>query len=162
MRGAVFVVLMSAWLAPLAGCAPRTVDLKTDLQVTEITTGWFDAGIVGGKNKLVPTISLKLKNNSRGRISSVQLNTVFRRVGEQEEWGSAFTRGIGGEGLAAGASSPAIVLRSTLGYTGEQPRGQMLTHSEFRDAHVEVFAKHGPDQWVRLGDFPVKRQLLMQ
>jgi hypothetical protein len=38
----------------------------------------------------------------------------------------------------------------------------MLQHSEFRDAKVQLFAKHGARQWVRIGEFQVSRQLLTQ
>ncbi len=34
-------------------------------------------------------------------------------------------------------------MRSTLGYTGEQPRMQMLQNKEFVDARVEIFLKQG-------------------
>ncbi len=61
--------------------------------------------------------------------------------------------------LAPGASTPAYVLRSSLGYTGEQPRSEMLQHKEFHDVQVQVFAKHGSEQWVKLGESKVERQL---
>jgi hypothetical protein len=85
---------------------------------------------------------------------------VFRVIGDQEELGSAFVRGIDANGLDPGATSGGFVLRSSLGYTGEQPRTQMLQHSQFRDVQVEVFAKHGARQWVKLGQYKVERQLL--
>ena len=39
-----------------AGCGPD-VDLTKALQVEVVSTGWFDAGIVNGQNKLVPSIT---------------------------------------------------------------------------------------------------------
>jgi hypothetical protein len=145
----------------VTGACGDSIDIQKELQVVEVTTGWYDEGIVdGSKNKLVPTIAFKLKNDSSTEVNTVQINAVFRRKGEEEEWNSAFARAIGSDGLDPGESTSQIVLRSQLGYTGEQPRAQMLQHSEFVDARVEVFAKHGADQWVKLGDFDVQRQLL--
>jgi len=144
-----------------SGCSGN-VDLQKSLQVTSVVTGWFDAGIVGGKNKLVPTVSFQVKNVAAGPVRYVQLNAVFRVIGDQEELGSMFVKGIGGDGLAPGASSEVYVLRSALGYTGEQPRHEMLQHGQFRDAKVEIFAKHGSEQWVKLGEYTVARQLLTQ
>ena len=144
----------------IASSCTGSVDVKTQLNVIEVTTGWFDAGIVEGKNKLVPTIQFLLQNVSTRPVRSVQVNAVFRRAGEEEEWGSAFTRGIGPDGLAPSAATPPIVLRSQLGYTGEQPRAEMLQNSQFQDARVEIFAKHGSDQWVKIFETPIKRQLL--
>jgi hypothetical protein len=123
-------------------------------------TGYFDAGIVDGKNKLVPSVSFQVKNVGQHTISGVQLNAVFRVIGEQAELGSAFIRGIDARGLPAAATTEAFVLRSSLGYTGEQPRTQLLQHKEFKDVTVEIFAKHGSKQWVKLAESKVERQLL--
>jgi hypothetical protein len=142
------------------GCSEPPGDLATQIQLADVKTGWFDSGIVDAKNKLVPTVSFQLRNNGPGRLSSLQLNAVFRRKGEAEEWGSAFSRVIGSDGLDAGGTTPPIVFRSQLGYTGEQPRTEMLAHSEFVDARVEIFAKRGSAQWVKVGEFDIKRQLL--
>ena len=52
------------------------------LEPLDVVTGWFDAGILeGGKNKLVPSVSLKLRNKSDDPIRSVQVNAIFRRGG---------------------------------------------------------------------------------
>lgn len=143
------------------GCGD-SVDAKDALVVTDVVSGWFDVGIVGGKNKLVPSISFRVENKASSTIHNVQFNTVFRVAGDAEELGSAFVKGIGAGGLAPGASTEAYTLRSALGYTGEQPRAQMLQHSEFRDAKVEIFAKHGSKQWVKIGEFKIDRQLLIR
>ena len=142
-----------------AGCGPP-VDLKASLLVEDASSGWYDEGIVDGKNKLVPTVAFVLKNVSSRTVSSVQLNVVFRRVGDPDEWDASFLRGIDADGLAAGAKTPRLTIRAKLGYTGEQPRADMLQHSQFVDARVKIFAKHGSAQWVELGDFPIERLLL--
>ena len=89
-RPALFLVLLAV---AASGCGPR-VDVKQALQVTDVSTGWFDAGIVDGKNKLVPHVSFRVKNTSGETVSSVQLNAVFRVVGDVQELGSMFVRGI--------------------------------------------------------------------
>lgn len=161
-----FCLLLAACLAvglvvPLAACSEAAIDLTQTLKVTDVITGWYDAGIVeGGKNKLVPSISFRLTNVGSAPVRSVQVMLSFRRVGEAEEWGSAFAKAIGPEGLAPGASTSPIVQRSGLGYTGEQPRAQMLQHSQFIDARVELFAKHGSANWIKMGEFKIDRQLL--
>ena len=61
------------------------------LEPVDVVTGWFDDGIVeGGKNKLVPSVTLKLRNKTDQPIRSIQINAIFRRVGEQEMWGEYF------------------------------------------------------------------------
>jgi hypothetical protein len=143
----------------LAGCA-RSRDVQKDLKLVDVRTGWYDAGIVEGKNKLVPSISLKVQNVSSQDISNVQMNAIFRRVGEQEAWGEHFVRAVDSNGLKAGATGGEIVLRSNLGYTGEQSRADMLQNSQFVDAKVEIFGKHGSNTWAKMGEFPIERKLL--
>jgi hypothetical protein len=143
----------------VSGCGESEPEV-TVLQVTDVVTGWFDAGIVKGQNKLVPTISFRVKNAADRPISSVDLNSVFRVVGDSEQLGSKYVKGIDRNGLAPGATVGPFVLRSELGYTSEAPRTQMLQNSQFRDAQVSVFAKHGSGQWVRLAEYTIQRQLL--
>ena len=131
------------------------------LEPLDVITGWFDAGIVeGGKNKLVPSVTLKLRNKSDEPIRSVQVNAIFRRVGEQEMWGEYFGWAIPREPLAAGAQTNTLVMRSTLGYTGPQPLMQMLQNKDFVDAKVEIYLKRGSRVWAKLAEYPIQRQLL--
>jgi hypothetical protein len=152
-------VLVLSLVLAASGC--NRVNPIEVLEATDVVTGWYDAGIMeDGKNKLVPSISLKLRNKSDAPVESVQINAVFRRVGEAEMWGEHFGWAIRGDELAAGASTDALVLRSSLGYTGEQPRLQMLQNKEFVDAKVEIFLKQGSQVWAKLAEFQVARQLL--
>jgi hypothetical protein len=142
-----------------AGCGP-TIDIAKALQVDVVSSGWFDAGIVNGQNKLVPSITLTLKNISEQKLVLLQVNSLFRQVNASEEWGSAFLTAAGSEGLGAGESKT-LTLKSNNGYTGsEETRQQMLENSHFVDAKVEVFAKHGSTQWKKMGDYPITRQLI--
>jgi hypothetical protein len=163
MRAKAVPSLVLLLQAILFSACQKSVDLTTGVQVSQVTTGWYDAGIVEDqKNKLVPSISFRIANRSESNLSGFQVNTVFRRVGETEEWGSAFARPFGRDGVAPGAVSNEIVLRSPRGYTGLQPRTEMLQNREFVDAKVEVFGKYGADNWTKLGEYQVQRQLLTQ
>ena len=113
-------------------------------------------------NKLVPSISLKLRNTSAEPVRSIQINAIFKRVGEAEMWGEHFGWVVQRDPLAPGASTADLVLRSGLGYTGEQPRMQMLQNAEFVDAKVEIFLRQGSRVWAKLAEFPIERQLLTQ
>lgn len=144
----------------VAGCGGPAVDLTQGLEVLDVRTGWFDAGIVDGKNKLVPSITFKLRNASDQTLVALQINALFRRAGEADEWGSSFLTIAGSEGLQPGATSADVVARSALGYTGTEPRQEMLKNAHFVDATVEVFAKYGPQQWTLVGKHPIAREVL--
>lgn len=142
----------------LTGC-DKPVDLATTLAVTDVATGWHDAGVVDGKNKLVPAVIFTLKNNSDRELTTLQVNALFRRVNEPDEWGSGYVKVTGSDGLAPGASTQPLSIQSQLGYTGVEPRADLLKHRAFVDAKVEIFAKYGSTQWTRVGEFPITRQL---
>jgi len=159
-------VRLSACLAGLLllttsiACAPD-VDLKKGLVIQDVATGWFDAGIINGQNKLVPAISFKLKNVSDQKLKVIQVNVLFKRVNDPAEWGSGFVTVVGSAGLAPGAVTDTVLVKSNLGYTGsDQTRQEMLQNSQFIDARAEFSAKYGSIQWARLAEFPVTRTLI--
>jgi hypothetical protein len=159
MRASVRLLLLLALVSTTA-CGP-TVDLTKGLEVTVVNSGWFDLGIVNGQSKLVPTIIFTLRNTSDQKLVTLQINALFRRVTENTEWGSGFLTVAGSQGLAPGATSDPVTIKSQLGYTGsDQSRQEMLQNSQFVDAKVELFAKYGSTQWVKVGAFPITRQLM--
>ena len=89
-------------LAATVACSGPPVDLTQGLQIKDATTGWFDAGIVNGQNKLVPTITFTLKNVSDQKLRVPADQRRFRRVTEKDEWGAGFLMVAGSEGLAPG------------------------------------------------------------
>jgi hypothetical protein len=158
MSRAIVVLLLGLLVS---GC--RNIEVEKAVRITDVQTGWYDAGIVEGqKNKLVPSISLRLENVTKDPVESVQINAIFRRVGEQEAWGEHYVMAIPREGLAPGAKTRPIVLRSNLGYTGTQSRLQMLQNREFVDAKVEIYGKSGSRTWVKLGEQQIGRELLTE
>jgi hypothetical protein len=157
--GRIAVCVAAALLA--AGCRSREVE--KDLRITDVKTGWYDAGIVEGQNKLVPSISFRLQNISGEAISRVKMNAVFHTVDvPQDAWGDYLIQAIGSNALDAGATGGRLVMRSPRGYTGTEPRLVMLRNSQFVDATVSVFGRHGSRNWVKLGDFRIDRQLLTE
>ena len=160
MRAPVRLLLLLGLLASTA-CGP-TVDLRKGLQILDVSTGWYDAGLVDGQNKLVPVVSFKLKNVSDQKLVTLQINALFRRVEEKEEWGSGFLTAAGSQGLAPGATTPTLTVKSNLGYKGPEPRQEMLRNTHFVDAKVELSAKYGSTQWVRIAEYPIKRELITQ
>jgi hypothetical protein len=148
----------------LAACAlhacGKPVDLKQALQVTDVSTGWFDAGIVDGKNKLVPSLTFKLKKNGGVDLSSVSLNLTFTFAGDQDHTDDVFVQRVDFQGQ----ETQPITVRTNWGYTGDPPqtRADMLKNSHFRDMDVQIFAKQSSSQWVELHRVRIARQLLTQ
>jgi hypothetical protein len=160
-RTFVGALLLIAAIVPTEEACRKSIDPITALEPIDVVTGWFDAGIVeGGKNKLVPSVSLKLRNKSTEAVRSIQINAIFRRVGEAEMWGEHFGWAVERDGLPPGELTKELVLQSALGYTSDTPRLQMLQNSQFVDAKVELFLKQGSQVWAKLAEYPIQRQLL--
>ncbi|MBA2356076.1 MAG: hypothetical protein ACR2LU_13285 [Luteitalea sp.] len=153
-------LVLAGLLLVTAACSGPSVPVQDALEVLEIKTGYDNGGRAAGQNRLLPAITFKVRNRSSGSVRSVQFNAVFRVVGDTEELGAQLVRGIDWSGLGAGGTAGPYVLRSTFGYSGEQARGQMFQHDGFKDVQVELFAKQGGAQWVKLNDQVVDRQLL--
>jgi len=159
MRRPLLLLVLILGLVP-AACG-RGADLATAAKISDVTTGWYDAGVTeGGKNKLVPSISFRIRNAANDTLGSTQLNLIFKRVTDTEEWTTSFVRGIGTDGLAPGATTQPIVVRAQQGYTGTQARLTMLQNAQFIDFKVEIFGKHASATWVKLGEYKIERQLL--
>jgi hypothetical protein len=143
-----------------AGCSAPDVDVAKVIKIADISTGWFDAGIVDGQNKLVPSAVVTVTNTGTEKLSGLQIFVVFRFIGETEELGSGLVVLRGNDALEPNATSKPISVRANWGFSSLAPRAQMLMHSSFKDAKAEVFAKFGSKPFVRIGEAQVARQLL--
>jgi hypothetical protein len=150
--------LLALSIALAAACGPA-VDVAKSVQIEAVSTGWLDAGVVEGKNKVVPSVAFKLKNISGQPLTALQVNAVFRRATTDEEIGNEFRPVAGSGGLAPGTTTDTISLKAQLGYTGTDPHDALLRNSQFADAKVDLFVKAGSAQWVRVGEYPIARQL---
>jgi len=157
------LILFVSLALAAAGCGGPAVDLKQGLKIDIVDTGWFDAGIVEGQNKLVPTVSFTVKNVSDQKLVSVQMMASFFRVSDtSSEWGNNLLNVAGSEGLAPGATTPTLTIKSPLGYTGTDPRADMLKNAHFVDAMVKLVAKYAAIQWTHIREVPIERKLITQ
>ena len=137
-----------------SGCT-EPVDLKAAVEVTDVSSGWFDAGVVNGQNKLVPSVTFKVHKKTDAELSSVSLNLLFKREGEDAPYDEVFLQRVAFNGEA-------VTVRAETGYTADPPqsRADMLQHSVFRDVSVQIFAKQSSAQWVELQRVSVPRRVL--
>ena len=149
-RGLVLLSWRPSCSCPACG-GPPSISSKA-LQIDIVATGWFDAGIVDGKNKLVPTVSFTVKNVSDQKLVSLQMMASFFRVSDtSSEWGNSLLTVAGSEGLAPGATTPTLTMKSPLGYTGTEPRGRHAARIPISSMRmVKLVAKYA----VRAVDAP--------
>src|SRR5689334_12170212 len=82
MRRPLRLLAVAAVLA--AGCG-KPVDLKQVLQVTDVSSGYHDAGIVDGRNKIVPSITFRLKKSVDDNLSPLSINIAFKQLPKKGE-----------------------------------------------------------------------------
>jgi len=136
------------------------VDIGSSVRVEDVSGGWFETDAANGVTRLLPTISFQLRNVSTAPLSSVQVNVLFHRKGDQATWSDVFRRAVTTRALASGTSTDPIVIQSPVGYTGDESATRLLGHSRFVDTAVAIYARHGSDGWTYLGEYPLPRQIV--
>jgi hypothetical protein len=150
--------VLAAALAVGSCSAPN---LTNAIEVTDVITGWYDNGLKDGINHLVPSITFRLKNRSDQPLNSVQLTVAFWTDGSDGEADSRQVVGISGTPVPAGEATESITVRSTVGYTLEQPRAELFTHSQYKDWTVKMFARRS-GRIFSVGEFKIDRRLIPQ
>ena len=158
-------LLLVALAASAASCN-RSVDIKQALEVVDVSSGWFDAGIVEGKNKIVPSVTFKLRKKPGADLSVIALNIAFRYVpapgsNVEEPWEDFFLQRAE---FKDGNETDPLTVRTEKGYTGDPPQSRLdiLKNSQFRDVRARIYAKYSSSQWVEIGAVDVQRQLLVR
>jgi hypothetical protein len=161
--------LLVLGLLPVAAAVScgETVDFKQSLRITETSGGWYDFGIVDGKNKLVPTMSFRIQKPADVRLRSVDINVHFKKISAEardskeaeEELAEVFLQNVE---FGEGNQTALLTVRPDNGYTAEPPqtRAEMLAHSQFRDVRARVFAKQTSTTWVELIAYEIPRVLV--
>ncbi len=142
-----------------AGC--NSADLKTQVQVVDVTSGYYDNGLTPtGLNHLVPSVTFSVRNVSDREVSSVDMVVMYWAQGDDAEKDEALLKVIGGGGLAAGATSEPVVSRARVGFTLATARAELFNHSQFKDWTAKLFLKRG-GKIVPAGEYKIDHRLLL-
>lgn len=146
-------------LGVAGGC--NSVDLKTQVQVVDVSSGYFDNGLTpSGLNHMVPSVTFSLRNVSDKEVSSIDMVVMYWAAGQDSEQDEALIKVVGGSGLPAGATTEPIVSRSRIGFTLEGARAELFNHSRFVDWTAKLFLKRG-GKIVPAGEYKIERKLLL-
>jgi hypothetical protein len=113
----------------------------------------------GGNNYLVPVVSFRLKNIGTEPLRAVQTTATFRRKGEAQSWGSAWSEVASWSRPLRPGGSTEVELKSDGRYYSQGPPESMFEHKLFRDATVEVFFKVSSSNWVKMASVDIERRL---
>ena len=160
-RGAAITLGLLVLAGLTVGCGGQ-LDLKETLAVSDLSGGWYDAGIVNGKNKLLPSATFRLEKKSGEGVGPVALNVLFKRLvgGAEEEFEDVYLQRVE---FTEGDRTKPLVVRPEAGYTGEPPqtRAQMLENSQFVDVRAIIFVRQG-STWIELARLDLPRTLVTE
>lgn len=149
-------LVLAALVAAGAGCGPG-VDLTEALEVTDVTSGYFDNGVKDGAHHLLPTVRFKVRNTADVELTGLQLTVQFWKAGAQGEFDSRLFSGVA---IPPGGETEERLVRAEMGYTLENPNiTELFEHSQYQDFTVRFFARRS-GQIVQIGEFPVERRIL--
>ena len=148
-------------LASVAGGC-RDVNVQEAVQVVDLKGGWYDGGIVNGKNRLLPGISFRLEKSPNEDVGSLALNILLKQLvnGAEQEWEDVYLQRVE---FSEGNRTPLLTVRAPNGYVADPPqsRAEMLQHSQFVDARAIIFTRQG-STWIELARYDLPRTLLTQ
>ena len=143
----------------VASSCGRSIDLVAALEVTDVTSGFYDNGLKDGWRHLLPSVSFKLKNVTPDEVDGVQVTVQFWKTGDLSEFESKL---LGAMDLAGGTETETKLIRTDVGYRLENDQTEELfNHSQFKDFTVRFFARRS-GQLVQIGEHTVERRILAQ
>jgi len=150
------VVALGSALAALS-CTPP--DPKQYIEVVDFETYWVVDSTMGDRVFLAPAARVEIRNHSDRACPAIQATAVFRRVGEEETWGSDFQQVTrSGESLQPG-ESVVFVVKSDGRYHSDASPERFFEHELFVDARVNLFLRVGSSGLVPFAEAVVERHV---
>jgi hypothetical protein len=152
------VLVYSFYQSVIMGGMSRE-EVKNSLEVVWHDTQWVDKKVTPQEIKIVPCISIKVKNVGQRPLQYVDINAVF----EFEESGAVFDDGMARlfkEPLNPGETSEKIVIKSSYGYSASSRGAFMENKDKWKKMQAKLFARAKGSGLVRIGGlYPIKQEI---
>jgi len=139
------------------------IDVTRILRVNVASTGWLTMASRDAGALLVPSFAFTLTNTGDQPTSALQVNALFYIRGTHDGGlGTAFSPLVGGRGLAAGATSHAVVLRGLGWRVPADPHAErhgLIPAFALPHGRVKLFVQH-QGRWTLLADRSIFPQSL--
>src|SRR6478672_5312958 len=127
----VALVLAAAALGLAAAGCGKPVDLKQVLKVTDLSGGYHDAGIVEGRNKIVPSVTFRIVKSTDDSLRPLSVNVVFKQLPKagtavppgqpaENDFDEVFKQSV----PFNGDQTDVLTVRANAGYTGDPPQSR--------------------------------------
>lgn len=134
-------------------------EVKNSIEIVWHDSKWVDKEVTPQEVKIIPTISLKIKNIGQRPLQYMDIEAVF----EFEETGAVFSDGmvrILKEPLQPGEISEEILIKSLYGYAGSSRSAFMGNKKEWKKVQAKIYARSKGSGLVRIGKlYPIKQEI---
>ena len=155
------LVLVSLGLIAGWGCGPQP-DVTAVKFIPQISGyvygGKVTDGAWAGQDRLLPSITFKLKNEGTLPIEYVDVTVAFWHPSEGEQ-DSKLIHAIDRAALAPGAETDTLTVQAANGYTSPTVPAEFFSNPSFVDLKVKVFARRA-GKHASLGELAVERRIL--
>lgn len=157
-RRAAAAVLAAGALLTTPACSDP-VDIQETFAVAEFAGGYFDGGIVDGKNRLLPAATFRIENRTAESVGPFSVNVLFKQVSDDTEFDDVFLQRVE---FTEGNRTREISARADTGITGDPPqsRADMLQRADFPDMRAVIYVKQSSSTWVEIARHDLPRQLI--
>jgi len=156
----IFIVLILQFFlrhTPLK--APAEKQIKNSIKVKLVKTQWVRKYQKSGKVRIVPTITVKIKNTGNEPLKYLALNVVFELEDFNQELGSGYKLALQRKSLKPGSISKEIKIECNHGYTASSVKAFFENYSNWRTAWAKLFIKWKSSNYVAFGEYKIKRQI---
>ncbi|MDQ1353652.1 MAG: hypothetical protein QG657_3958 [Acidobacteriota bacterium] len=134
-------------------------EVADSIQVVWHDTKWVEKESTPNEVKVVPSITVKIKNTGKRPLEYVNLEGVF----EIEESGKVLSDGAAQAfsdiPLQPGETSSDIFIKAFFGYSG-RTKASILENKEWKQIRVKLFARTKGSPPVAIGEiYPIKREI---
>lgn len=134
-------------------------EIKSSIEIVWHETKWVEKDSGPQEVKIVPAISLKIKNTGDEPLQYVDLQAVF----DFEETGQNHSDGmisILQKPLEPGQTTPPMVIKSMYGYSATSKAAFMENKKEWKKMFAKIFARSRGSGLVRIGGtFPIEQTI---
>lgn len=159
-RPRVAAVLCAAGLLGSAACS-SPVDIQRTFTVADLAGGYFDGGIVDGKNRLLPGATFRIEKKTDAAVGTFAVNVIFKKIvgNGEEEFDDVFLQRVE---FSDGNRTQPLTVRADTGITGDAPqsRAEMLQRADFPDMRAVIYIKQSSSNWVEIARHDLPRQLM--
>ncbi|UCH93784.1 MAG: hypothetical protein JSV88_26440 [Candidatus Aminicenantes bacterium] len=153
----VAIILLVVFLKTLSE-GMSSQEVKNSIQIAWHDTKWVDKEVTPQEVKIVPTISLKIKNVGERPLQYMDIEAVFEFIETGLVHSDGMARVLTKEPLMPGETSEEIFIKSLYGYSATSRAAFMQNKAEWKPMQVKIYARAKGSGLVRVGDvYPVKQ-----